>query len=426
MTQSFPTRRTLAKATLAAAVAPAFIPSTLLGKYAPSNRITVGFIGLGGHGYGRNLGTFLQQPDAQPLVLCDVDLNQLPRSINAVQNKFGKNYHVDTTQDWRNVITREDIDAVMISTPDHWHVPISIAAAKAGKDVISEKPTLTVAEGRTQAEVVKRYGTVFQTSTEDRSVAIYHRIAELVRNGRIGQLKTMRVTLPYQIKKGDPTPKPIPENFDYNMWLGPAPVAPYNPTRCHFDFRWIEDYSGGILTDWGMHMLDTAQWANDTEHTGPIEVIPHRVKYYNDGLYNTAYEFELEYTYKNGVKLIVSTGGTGIRCEGTEGWVESPSWRAPLQASDPKILTTKIGPRETHLFTNPAGEHRNFLDCVKTRKLPYFPAEIGHRCATIQHIGNIAMKLNQPLKWNPDTERFIDNPAADRQLSRAMREPWSL
>ncbi len=410
----------------AAALAfPTVVPSSALGgsgRPAPSERIPIGFIGLGGQGVNRNLRGFLQQPDAEPVALCDCDLRQLPRAVKVAK---GKGFDCETTQDWRKVVDRDDVDAVMISTPDHWHVPISLAAIRAGKDVICEKPTLTVEEGRVLADTVGRYDAVFQTATEDRSVGVYHRLAELVRNERIGKLRAIRVTLPYVHKSGDATPRPVPDGFDYDMWLGPAPWAPYTPDRCHFDFRFISDYSGGILTDWGMHLLDTAQWANGTERTGPVEVQGSGV-YHEGPLYDTAYEFDLTYTYASGVKLHVASGGTGIRFEGTDGWVESPSWRAPLQASDPAILHSTIRPNETHLFTCPAGEHRNFLDCVKSREDPYFPAEVGHRCATIQHIGNIAMKLRRRLRWDPTAERFEGEPTANRMLGRAMREPWRL
>jgi len=234
------------------------------------------------------------------------------------------------------------------------------------------------------------------------------------------------VTLPAgPAAPGDPTPQPVPPGFDYDLWLGPAPWAPYCAGRIHWNFRWITDYSGGQLTDWGAHLLDTAQWANDTERTGPVEV-EGTGRRHATGLYDTFHEYHLRYRYANGVELLVDSGGTGIRFEGTDGWVGNPGWTQPLQASSRDILESRIGPGEVRLFTCPAGEHRNFLDCVQTRGDPYFPAEIGHRVSTVAHLGNIAMWLGRKLRWDPDAERFVSDPEADRYLARACRAPWGL
>lgn len=426
------TRRTfLKKATGAVGAVAAFpyiVPSSALGKagsVAPSNRITVGFIGVGSHGREVNLTNFLANADAQAVAVCDVDANNCNIARDMVNKKYD-NQDCATYNDFRKIIERDDIDAVMISTPDHWHVPISIAAAKAGKDVECEKPTLTVEEGRVLCETMKRYNRVFQWSTEDRSVDVYHRMCELVRNGRIGKVHTIRVELPSgPDTPGDPTPMPVPEGFDYQMWLGPAPYAPYTKDRIHWNFRWILDYSGGQLTDWGAHLLDGAQWGGDSEHTGPVEVEGKGV-FCKEGLYDTAKEYRIEYKYANGVGLIVTSGNPSLRFEGSEGWIGNIGWRAKLQAEPENILDSVIGPNEIHLYTCPAGEQRNFLDCVKSRKDCYFPPEIGHRCFTIAHIGNISMLLGRKLKWDPDKERFINDEQADRMLSRSMRSPWHL
>ncbi|UCD49907.1 MAG: Gfo/Idh/MocA family oxidoreductase [Phycisphaerales bacterium] len=405
---------------------PTIVPASVLGgngTVAPSERITVGFIGTGGHGIDMNLKSFLAQPDAQAVAVCDVDPVNLKKARDLVNAKYGS-FDCMTTQDFREILARPDIDAVMISTPDHWHVPISIAAAKAGKDVECEKPTLTIEEGRRLVEVMKRYDRVFQWSTEDRAVDVYHRMCELVRNGRIGKVHTIKVELPAgPDTPGNPEPMPVSEGFDYDMWLGPAPWAPYTKDRCHWNFRWIFDYSGGMLTDWGAHLLDGAQWGNNTEHTGPVEVEGKGV-FCEGGLYNTAREYHLEYTYADGVKLIVDSGTPSLRFEGTEGWIGNRGWRAKLQASRPAILDSVIGPDEIHLYTCPGGEQRNFLDCVKSRQACYFPPEIGQRCFTIAHIGNIAMLLGRKLRWNPEKERFVDDDEANRMLARAARSPW--
>ncbi|HPC95033.1 MAG TPA: Gfo/Idh/MocA family oxidoreductase [Sedimentisphaerales bacterium] len=407
---------------------PSLVSSAALGKagsVAASERITVGFIGTGGHGIDMNLKSFLAQPDAQAVAVCDVDPVNLQKARDLVNARYG-NTDCMTTQDFREILARADIDAVMISTPDHWHVPISIAAAKAGKDVECEKPTLTVEEGRRLVQTMQRYGRVFQWSTEDRSVDVYHRMCELVRNGRIGKVHTIRVELPAgPDTPGNPEPMPVPEGFDYDMWLGPAPWAPYTKDRCHWNFRWIFDYSGGMLTDWGAHLLDGAQWGNDTEHTGPVEVEGRGV-FCQGGLYDTAREYHLEYTYADGVKLFVDSGEPSLRFEGSEGWVGNRGWRGKLEASRPAILDSVIGPEEIHLYTCPGGEQRNFLDCVKSRQACYFPPEIGQRCFTIAHIGNIAMRLGRKLRWNPQEERFVNDDEANRMLRRAARSPWDL
>jgi len=432
MKQGYINRRYFLKRAAGASVAavgfPYLVRSSALGNagtVAASERITVGFIGTGGHGIGMNLKSFLAQPDAQAVAVCDVDPVNLKRGRDTVNVKYG-NTDCATYSDFREVLARGDIDAAMISTPDHWHVPISIAAAKAGKDVECEKPTLTIEEGRVLCDVMKRYGRVFQWSTEDRSVDVYHRMCELVRNGRIGKVHTIRVELPSgPDTAGDPKPMPVPDGFDYDMWVGPAPWAPYTKGRCHWNFRWIQDYSGGMLTDWGAHLLDGAQWGNDTEHTGPVEV-DGKGEFWQDGLYNTAKEFHIEYKYADGVRLIVTSGTPSLRFEGSEGWIGNRGWRAPLQAEPKSILDSVIGPNEIHLYTCKAGEQRNFLDCVKSRKDCYFPPEIGQRCFTIAHIGNISMLLGRKLQWNPETERFVNDEQANRMLSRTMRSPWRL
>ncbi len=424
-------RRSFLKRTAAVAggvALPYFVPSSALGNAetaAASERITIGFIGTGGHGIDMNLKSFLPQPDAQAVAVCDVDPVNLKKAQDLVNARYGNN-DVMTTKDFREILARDDIDAVMISTPDHWHVPIAIAAAKAGKDVECEKPTLTIEEGRRLVETMERYNRVFQWSTEDRSVDVYHRMCELVRNGRIGEVHTIKVELPVgPDTPGNPEPMPVPEGFDYEMWLGPAPWAPYTKDRCHWNFRWIFDYSGGMLTDWGAHLLDGAQWGNNTEHTGPVEVEGKGV-FCKGGLYNTAREYHLEYTYADGVKLLVDSGTPSLRFEGTEGWIGNRGWRGKLEASKPAILDSVIGPDEIHLYTCVGGEQRNFLDCVKSRQACYFPPEIGQRCFTIAHIGNIAMLLGRKLRWNPETERFVNDDEANRMLRRAARSPWNL
>ncbi len=408
--------------------APTILPSRVVGQdgqVVPSERITVGFIGTGGHGIDRNLRMYLGQPDARVLAVCDVDRNNMARAKTLVDARYG-NTDCATTTDFREVLARPDIDAVMISTPDHWHVLMSVMAVRAGKDVQCEKPTLTIDEGKILVRTVRRYGKVFQTSTEDRAERVHHRMAELVRNGRIGKLQRIEVILPKQPNgPGDPTPQPVPPELDYDMWLGPAPYAPYTKDRVHFNFRWIWDYSGGIICDWGTHLFDTAQWANDTERSGPVE-IEGTGTHWQGGLYNTVKDYDVTYRYANGVVMTCRPGNPSIKFIGTDGWVGNRGWLGALEASRPEILNSVIGPNEIHLYTNPAGEHRDFLDGVKTRKDPYFPVDIGHRVATVCHLANIAIRLGRKLKWDPDAEQFVGDDEANRMMSRPMRSPWRL
>ena len=380
---------------------------------------------MGSHGINRNLKHYLHQSDARVVSVCDVDRQRLQRAKTMVDEAYG-DQGCHRTTDFREVLQRDDIDAVMISTPDHWHTLMSVEAMRAGKDVQCEKPTLTIDEGKILVSEARRLKKVFQTSTEDRALPEYHRMAELVRNGRIGKLQKIEVTLPKQpTTPGDPTPQPTPDHLDYEMWLGPAPEAPYTKDRVHFHFRWIWDYSGGIICDWGTHLFDTAQWANNTELSGPIEV-EGTGTHWSGGLYDTVKEYDLTYRYANGVIMTCKPGNPSLRFVGDRGWVGNTGWRGKLEASSSQILNSKIGADEIKLYTNPEGEHRDFLDCVKSRKDPYFPVDIGHRVSTICHLGNIAIKLGRKLHWDPVKETFTKDKEANRWLRREMRTPWSL
>lgn len=422
-------RRRFLKATAGAAawvgMAPALIPARLLGEDAPGRKITVGFIGVGDHGTTWNLRRYMQMKDARVLVVCDVDRNRMKKAKDIVDEQY-MNKDCAMTTDFREVLARKDIDTVMISTPDHWHTLISVMALRAGKDVQCEKPTLTIGEGKVLIDAVRKNKRVFQTSTEDRSLPVYQRMAELVRNGRIGKLQRIEVILPRQPgTAGDPTPQPVPPELDYEMWLGPAPFAPYNKDRVHFNFRWIQDYSGGIICDWGAHLFDTAQWANDTEHSGPVEV-DGKGTHWEGGLYNTVKDYDVTYKYANGVVMTCKPGNPSIKFIGSEGWVGNEGWIGELKASSDSILKSKIAPEEIHLYTNKEGEHRDFLDCVKSRKDPYFPVEIGHRVSTVCHIANLSIKLGRKLRWDPKGERFENDAEANSLLTRPMRSPWKL
>lgn len=417
-------RRFLARSASALAF-PVIIPARVRGADAPSNRITIGCIGTGDHFLYRNLNMLLRQPDARVVAVCDVFRSRRLHAKRIVDEAYGAAGCAEAG-DFRGILERKDIDAVMISTPDHWHVPMSVMAIRAGKDVICEKPTGSIEQGRILADLVRERKAVFQTSTEDRSLMNYHRMAEIVRNGVIGKLKAIEIRLPAGNRWPSEEPAPVPDDLDYDLWLGPAPESPYTPLKTE-PMRWrqIFDYSGGLLTDWGAHHVDTAQWANDTEHTGPVEVEGEGVV--NEGsMYNTFVEYRLRYRYANGVEMRIESGGTSLRFIGTDGWVGNPGWDQPLEASTNEIRVWQSGGKDLKLFTCRGGEHRNFLDCVKSRQDPYCPAETGHRISTILHMGNIAMKLKRKLRWDPEREEFIGDAEANAMRSVPLRKPWTL
>jgi len=398
---------------------PTIVPSSVFGANAPSNRITVGCIGVGGQGRG-NMGSFKGNPGSEVVAVCDVDAAHREKARQSVGLSGESSY-----TDFRDLLARDDIDAVSVATPDHWHVPASIAAVRAGMDVYCEKPlTLTIAEGRNLADEVKRYGRVFQTGSQQRSGREFRRGCELVVNGRIGKLHTMRVGIPGNNKKCGPTwtPEPVPEGMDYDLWLGGAPWEPYHTQRCHYQFRFILEYSGGQITNWGAHHLDIAQWGNQADNTGPVKIIG-KGEFPKTGLFTTATKVDVEYTYANGVKLFLRTGGGGTRFEGSEGWVYVN--RGKIDAEPKSILDSVIGPNEIHLYES-RSHTQNFLDCIKSRKDPICNAEVGHRSSTICHLANIAMLLDRPLKWDPQKEQFIGDSEANHMTWRPRRAPWLL
>ncbi len=417
------TRREFLKTSTAAAGAalvwPTIVPSSVFGADAPSNRITMGCIGTGGQGTSDMKG-FKGKSDCEIVAVCDVDADHAKKAA-ATAGLDAKSCYGD----FRELLARTDIDAVLVATPDHWHVLASIAAVRAGKDVYCEKPlTLTIAEGRVLADEVRRYSRVLQTGSQQRSSAEFHKACELVVNGRIGHLHTMRVGIANNNRTCEPTWKsePVPEGFDYDMWLGPALWAPYHMQRCHYQFRFLLDYSGGQMTNWGAHHLDIAQWGNQADTTGPVE-INGKGEFPKTGLFTTALKAEIEYTYANGVKMFLKSGGGGTRFEGTEGWIYVN--RGKLEAEPKSLLNSVIGPDEKHLY-NSSDHKRNFLDCIKSRKDPICNAETGHRSATVCHLGNISMLLDRSLKWDPQAERFIGDDEANRMAWRPRRAPWSL
>lgn len=429
-------RRSFLKAASMAAVgAPYIVPSTVFGANAPSNRFTMGCIGVGNMGTG-NMNNFLKRSDVQVVAVCDVDKSRRMDAKKIVEDAYAEKKPsnswkgCDNYNDFREVLDRKDIDLVSLATPDHWHAIPAIMAANAGKDIYAEKPlALTIEQGRAMVDAVHRNGVVWQTGSWQRSVADFRHACELVRNERIGKLKKIYVGLPTGGPLEEETPEiPVPDGFDYDFWLGPAPQVPYCDKRTHWDFRWILDYSGGQLTDWAAHHCDIAQWGMGTEYTGPVEITQAEGNFPREGIWNAAREYHFVCKFKNGVVMDVGNNQRelnkqGVRFEGTDGWVFIK--RGEIDA-EPKSMLTSIIKRDEIRLSRSDDHYANFINCVRSRELTVTPIEVAHRSISIAHLGNIAMRLGRDLKWNPDIEKFVNDPEADRMLDRAMRGSWRL
>lgn len=441
MRKSIPfTRRDFLKRTGAAAAAatafPYIVPGRALGldgHTAPSNRVTMASIGTGGQGR-HDTRALMNVPDVQYLAICDVDAGHRAEAANMVNEYYkaksedGTFSGVDTYNDFREVLARPDIDAVMLAPPDFWHGVMSVAAARAGKDIYCEKPLAnSIPEGRAVVDAVHRYGRVFQTGSHERSRDNARYAAELVRNGRIGKLHTIQVNQP--IDNHGPLPNqpvmPVPEGFDYDLWLGPAPEAPYTEKRCHFWFRYILDYSGGEMTDRGAHILDLAQLGHGTDDTTPTSV-EGTGWFPEDGLFNTAMSYKVNFEYADGVKLNVeSIAPRGVKFIGDDGWVFIHVHGGDLEASSPALLKEVIGPDEIHLGRS-RGHHLDFIENVKSRGECKAPVHVGHHSATICHMANIAMRRGVKLEWDPKAERFTNDETANRMMIPSQRGEWSV
>jgi predicted dehydrogenase len=437
-------RRFLAAGALAG-IAPLIIPSRLLGgEGAPSNRITLGMIGCGGEGTN-NVNGFLAQTDAQILAVCETDSVRLARAKQRVENKYaqamtsGAYKGCDAYADFRQIIGRKDIDAVVISTPDHWHVIPSIMAARAGKDVFVEKPmTTSVEEGKILCKVIADTKRVLLVGSEQRGRAEFHLMAEIVRNGRVGKLKHIEVGMPggHSINANPEDRRPQltdcdpPAQLDYTLWMGKTPVMQYFPGRTHWNWRWSSELAGGNFADYAHHLIDIAQWAHGTEDTLADEV-EGTGTFPTEGRYHTPTQYNCTFTFADGVTMTCKSGSTGHRFEGTEGVLINRGW-GTLSAEPASILDFKAGSGAVKLFhplKSPNGggpEHRNFLDCVKSREKTYAHEGLGHRAASFAHIGTIAMKLGRKLKWDTKNDVFIGDDEANKMLSRPEREPWTM
>lgn len=455
------TRREFLKTTAATAGvvgAAAVVPATVLGANAPSNRINVGLIGCG-HQSQRIVPSFLAHEDVQMVAVCDVRKSGLgyyysdqvlgretaQRWVNehyATQQKSGRFNGCEAYSDFRDLLARTDIDAVAIVVPDHWHALIAISAMKAGKDVYCEKPLgLTVDEGRQMVKATRKYNRVFQTGAQFRSSPNQRRACELVRNGRLGKIKLVRTWVAPNNWPGPAAgwnPMPIPKDFNYDMWLGPAPEAPYHIERCFFRWRYILDYCQGQATNYGAHTNDIAQWGLGMDGTVPVEFEDTGSQWPPAGeLFNTAFKTSFRARYANGTELICQTRKrAAARFEGTDGWLEIPLG-GKLEASSKDIENSVIAPDEIHLpKANPAREEtlrkyidedhvRNFLDAAKSRMDPIETVEIGHSTASLCILGNIAQMLKRKFTWDPKAEKSPDEDV-NKLLSRPMREPWKL
>lgn len=403
----------------------------LMASSAPGNRITLGLIGCGNINT-RHREAFFNEKDARIVAVCDpitARLNSYQARINQAYGDRG----CAAFRDFRDLLARRDIDAVCIGTPDHWHAAMAVAAMHAGKDVYVEKPlTYSVAEGRRVIKVAAGYGRVLQTGLQRRSTPSFRYACELVRNGRIGRLTRAEVGIiglhpEAQTGRSFPTTA-VPEDIDYDLWLGPAPVVPFCPERL-LKHNWyhISDYSRGFIPGNGVHFVDIAQWGIGDE-IEPVEVSVQQAIFPAPGLIDDVIAWRAEVLYENGVRMSYSSEGNphpdGIRFIGTEDWIHIDGG-GRLTASRPDAFNTVIGSDETHLYAA-SGPHRNFLDCIRTRRRAAASAEIGHHATTTCNLVDIAARLGRKLHWDAQSEQCVGDESANRLLSRTMRAPWQV
>lgn len=411
-------------ATAAAASAFNIVPASVLGQNAPSNRISMAMVGVGGMGSG-NMGSFLGQSDVQVKIVCDVNTKKMEGAKQKVDGHY-KNSDCEMIKDFREACSRKDIDAIMIGTPDHWHAYIGTFAARHGKDIYGEKPfTHDLLEGRALVNAIKQHGRVWQTGSWQRSSGEMQRAVELVRNGRIGKISRVEVGLPSGGRGPAHDPNmAVPEGLDWDMWLGPAPYRKFMGVY-DWDWRWVLDWGGGQMMDWIGHHADIAQWGLGKDTSGPSSFTgycPLSPNY----IYDSPTTYRYTGTYADGVEIVVADSGQ-VR-SGTKWYGENGTWvwvdRGRFDASSPAIRDSKIEAGEIRFRS--VGHQREFIDCVKSRDTTLTPAEVAHRSASIGHLGQIAMLTGRRIKWNPETEQIIDDPAASAMLGRAPRGPWVL
>lgn len=450
-------RRAFLKVSLTAGsglIAPTLVPASVFGKDAPSNKIQVGQIGCGRIANEMDMPGILKHDIARVVAVCDLDSLRLAKAKARVEKHYadksgsGSALAVKAFGDYRLLLQDASIDAVAISTPDHWHCEPVIAGALAGKDVYVQKPlSMTIAEGRQVSDTLRAKKTAFQIGSQQRSDSPwpqFRRACELVRNGRIGKLHTVQVGLPTDPAGEDEPEMPVPPNLNYEMWLGATPLAPYTEKRVHPQNSiterpgWlrIESYCLGMITGWGSHHVDIAHWGMDTELTGPVEAHAH-AEFPRKGLWNVHGPFHIELKYANGVTMVLDNKfPNGVRFEGSDGWVFVSRGSARATASDPvtgnsaafaasspEILKSEIGPNEIHLYKS-ADHHLDWLHSIQTRQPGATRPEQAHRSTSACGIGWIAMKLGRPLRWDPVKEEFLNDSEANAMRSRTQRPPY--
>lgn len=438
---------------------PTIIPARVLGADAPSNKINILQIGCGRIGRDMDMPGILRQDAARMVAVCDLDSLRVADAKTMVEGHYAKrkvDLKVAAYGDYREALQHPDIDAVAVSTPDHWHAEPVIAAAKMGKDIYVQKPlSMTIVEGRAVSDVVKAQGRMFQIGSQQRSGSQFRIACEMVRNGRIGKLHTVRIGLPSDPAGGSTDVIAVPSNLNYAMWLGCTPDAPYTKDRVHAqgaDLKtrygerpgWlrIEDYCLGMITGWGSHHVDIAHWGMDTELTGPLS-IEGKAEFPKSGLWNVHGPYHIEMKYANGATVIIDHKfPNGVRFEGSDGWIfvtrgaervtasdPIPKGAAAkaLQASKPEILNTPLGEKEIRLHESPKGDHHlDWITSIQTRKPAVTSAEVAHRSTSACILGWISMKLGRKLTWNPKTEAFDGDDTANAMRSRPQRAPYGI
>ena len=419
MSQSFNRRRFIKTAAAASTLfaVPYYIPASAFGA---NETILTGHIGVGGQGNG-NLRRFSNHAVA----ICDVDSERLAKAIKSTESRGRVCEGYD---DYRKLLDRKDIDAVVISTPDHWHALASIHACQAGKDVYCEKPlTLTIGEGRQMANAARDHQRIIQTGSQQRSASNFRTACELVRSGKIGKLETVLVGIPGANHPGEPVPdSDPPSNLNYDFWLGPAPRRPYNAKRVHYNFRFFWDYSGGQMTNWGAHHIDIAHWGMGMDASGPSSVEGTGV-FHPQGWHEVTESCHITYKYPGGVTMIVGQSKkdvpSGTTFIGSEGKIHVN--RGKLSSTPAELIKQELGEDDVHLYAS-RDHHADFLECIKTRKQPICNVEVGHRSATACHLGNLAVRLGRKLTWDAEQEDFVDDQEASAMRNRPYRAPYTV
>jgi predicted dehydrogenase len=395
---------------------------------SPNDKPGIAWIGCGGRGRGISKEAAAY---GNVVAVCDVDAKRLEEAAKMFPG-------AKTYNDFRKAIDRDDVHVIVNATPDHWHTLVNLRALKASKDIYSEKPlTLTIEEGRKLVATVKETKRILQTGSQQRSDARFRLACELVRNGRIGNLRQVTTILPAGSRGGPFAEAPVPKELDWDFWMGQTPKVEYVPQRCHASFRFWYEYSGGTMTDWGAHHNDIALWGMGLERSGPLSIDGKALLEPVSGGFTIPSEYRVEYYYANGVKHIcLSTasddpsGGVvkqdglhnGIKFEGTGGWIFVT--RGKIEASKPELLSEPLPAKAEKLYVS-ANHMGNFFDCVRSRKPPICDAEIGHRSASVCHLGVISIRLGRRLNWNPEKEAFVNDQQAESYVAREMRKPWS-